>query len=146
MCKIDKNEWNLIWYVWKFIQKNNNNIENLNITIKNISGQIDNSKELLDDKTKEKNEVNKNFLELETKLERINREYKIKEKEYENSLSTEVANREKMETFYNEQIKEKEKSIAALKLKIEQLNQENLNTNQELLNKINELNRENTKL
>ena len=114
-------------------KKYNNNIENLNITIKN-------------NKKKEKNEVNKNFLELETKLERINREYKIKEKEYENSLSTEVANREKMETFYNEQIKEKEKSIAALKLKIEQLNQENLNTNQELLNKINELNRENTKL
>ena len=127
-------------------KKYNNNIENLNITIKNISGQIDNSKKLLDDKNKEKNEVNKNFLELETKLERINRENKIKEKEYENSLSAEIANREKMETFYNNQIKEKEKSITALKSKIEQLNQENLNTNQESLNKINELNRENTKL
>jgi hypothetical protein len=79
-------------------------------------------------------------------LERINRENKIKEKEYENSLSAEIANREKMETFYNNQIKEKEKSITALKSKIEQLNQENLNTNQESLNKINELNRENTKL
>ena len=127
-------------------KKYNNNIENLNITIKNISGQIDNSKKLLDDKNKEKNEVNKNYLELEAKLERIIRENKNKEKEYENNLSKEVQRYENMEIYYNNQIKEKEKSIASLKSKIDLLNQENLNTNQESLNKINELNRENTKL
>lgn len=127
-------------------KKYNNNIENLNNTIKNISGQIDNSKKLLDDKNKEKNEVNKNYLELESKLERINRENKIKEREYENSLNNEVQKYEKMETFYTNQIKEKEKSITTLKSKIEQLNQEISNTNQESLNKINELNRENTNL
>ena len=55
-----------------------NNINNLNNDIKKLNEQIDNNKKLLDDKNKEKSEVNKNYLELETKLDKLTRELKLK--------------------------------------------------------------------
>ena len=124
----------------------NSNIENLNNNIKKLTDQIDNNKKLLDDKNKEKSEVNKNYLELETKLEKLTRELKTKEQEFESNLNIEKQNFQKMETFNNTQIQEKDQLISTLEAKIEKLNQDNLSSNKESLMKVNELNRENIKL
>ena len=121
-------------------------INNLNNDIKQLKEQIDNNKKLLDDKNKEKSEANKNYLELETKLDKLTRELKTKEQEFENSLNTEKQNYQKMESYNNTQIKEKEQTIANLEAKIEKLNQDILGSNKDSLIKINELNRENIKL
>ena len=124
----------------------NNNIDSLNSNIKKLNEQIDNNKRLLEDKNKEKSEVNKNYLELETKLDKLARELKAKEQEYENSLNIEKQNFQKMETYNNTQIKEKEEIISNLESKIEKLNQDILGSNKDSLIKVNELNRENIKL
>ena len=123
-----------------------NNINNLNNDIKKLNEQIDNNKKLLDDKNKEKSEVNKNYLELETKLDKLTRELKLKEQEFENNLNKEKQNYQKMESYNNTQIKEKAQQIANLEAKIEKLNQDILGSNKDSLIKINELNRENIKL
>ena len=122
------------------------NINNLNNDIKKLNEQIDNNKKLLDDKNKEKSEANKNYLELETKLDKLTRELKTKEQEFENSLNTEKQNYQKMESYNNAQMKEKEQTISNLEAKIEKLNQDILGSNKDSLIKINELNRENIKL
>ena len=124
----------------------NNNIDSLNSNIKKLNEQIDNNKKLLEDKNKEKSEVNKNYLELETKLDKLTRELKTKEQEYENSLNIEKQNFQKMETYNNTQLKEKGEIISNLELKIEKLNQDILGSNKDSLIKVNELNRENIKL
>ena len=122
------------------------NINNLNDDIKKLTEQIDNNKKLLDDKNKEKSEVNKNYLELETKLDKLTRELKTKEKEFENNINIEKQNYQKMESYNNAQIKEKEQIISNLEAKLEKLNQDILDSNKESLLKTNELNRENIKL
>jgi hypothetical protein len=124
----------------------NSNIDSLNSNIKKLNEQIDNNKKLLDDKNKEKSEANKNYLELETKLDKLTRELKAKEQEYENNIKIEKQNYQKMETYNNEQIKEKEQIISNLESKIEKLNQDILGSNKDSLVKVNELNRENIKL
>ena len=124
----------------------NTNIEELNNNIKKLNDQIDNNKKLLDDKNEEKSETNRSFLELETKLDKLNRENKLKEKEYENNLNIEIQKFQKMEAYYSEQIKEKEQSITTLENKIEKLNQDILGSNKESTLKANELARENLKL
>jgi chromosome segregation ATPase len=107
-----------------YSQENNINIENLNNEIKNLNEQIDKNRKLLEETNKEKSEINKNFLELENKYEKLNRESKTKEKEYENNLKIEIQKYQKMETYYNSQIKEKEQKIINLESKIENLNHE----------------------
>jgi hypothetical protein len=124
----------------------NTNIENLNNEIKKLNEQIDNSQKLIIDKNKEKSESNRSFLELETKLDKLNRDIKTKEKEYENNINIEIQKYQKMESYYGAQIKEKEEMISKLEYKIEQLNQDILGTNKESIMKENELNRENIKL
>jgi hypothetical protein len=107
-----------------YSQESNINIENLNNEIKNLNEQIDKNRKLLEETNKEKSELNKNFLEIENKFEKLNRESKAKEKEYENNLKIEVQKYQKMETYYNSQIKEKEQKIINLESKIENLNHE----------------------
>ena len=124
----------------------NSNIDNLNSNIKKLNEQIDNNKKLLDDKNKEKSEVNKNYLELETKLDKLNRDLKAKEQEYENNLNIQKQNYQKMEEYNNNQIKEKDQMISNLESKIEKLNQDIMGSNKDSLIKANELNRENIKL
>lgn len=46
-------------------------------------------------------------MELETKLDKLTRELKTKEQEFENSLNTEKQNYQKMESYNNAQIKRK---------------------------------------
>ena len=122
------------------------NIDSLNSNIKKLNEQIDNNKKLIDDKNKEKSEANKNYLELETKLDKMTRELKAKEQEFENNIKIEKQNYQKMEAYNNDQIKEKEQIISNLESKIEKLNQDILGSNKDSLVKVNELNRENIKL
>ena len=119
------------------------NIEN---THKNISEQVDNSKKLIDNKNKENSEINKNFLESIAKVDKLNKELKIKEIEYEKNINAEIQRYEKMESYYNNQIKEKEQIIINLETKIEKLKQEMAKENQESNNKMNKLSSENIKL
>ena len=127
-------------------KENNINIENLNNEIKKLNEQIDNNKQILEDKSKEKSESNISVLELESKLDKLNRDTKAKEKEYENNLNIEIQKYEKMEAYYSAQLKEKEQIITNLDSKIEKLNQDILGSNKESIMKENELNREKIKL
>ena len=129
-----------------YSQECNNNIDNLNNNIKKLNEQIDNNQKLLNDKNKEKSEVNKNYLELETKLDKLTRELKTKEQEFENNLNIEKQNFQRMEAYNNTQIKEKDETISQLESKIEKLNQEIQGSNKESFMKATELNRENIKL
>ena len=129
-----------------YSQECNNNIDNLNNNIKKLNEQIDNNQKLLNDKNKEKSEVNKNYLELETKLDKLTRELKTKEQEFENNLNIEKQNFQRMEAYNNTQIKEKDETISQLESKIEKLNQELQGSNKESFMKATELNRENIKL
>ena len=130
----------------KYSQECNNNIDNLNNNIKKLNEQIDNNKKLLNDNNKEKSEVNKNYLELETKLDKLTRELKTKEQEFENNLNIEKQNFQKMEAYNNAQIKEKDETISQLETKIEKLVQDLQGSNKESFMKATELNRENIKL
>ena len=129
-----------------YSQECNNNIDNLNNNIKKLNEQIDNNKKLLNDNNKEKSEVNKNYLELETKLDKLTRELKTKEQEFENNLNIEKQNFQKMEAYNNTQIKEKDETISQLESKIEKLVQDLQGSNKESFMKATELNRENIKL
>lgn len=129
-----------------YSQECNNNIDNLNNNIKKLNEQIDNNQKLLNDKNKEKSEVNKNYLELETKLDKLTRELKTKEQEFENNINIERQNFQKMEAYNNTQIKEKDETISQLESKLEKLNQELQGSNKESFMKATELNRENIKL
>ena len=123
-----------------------NKIDNLNLNIKHITEQNENNKKLLENKNKEISEINKNFLESEAKVDKLNKELKIKEIEYEKKLNSEKERYEKNVKITENDIKEKDTKISNLELKLEKSKQDNINTNQELTNKINELSRENIKL
>ena len=113
----------------------------LNETINSLNNKINEiEKEKADIIAKDKENEEKYRLENEAK------ELKTKEQEYENSLNTEKQNYQKMESYNNTQIKEKEQTISNLEAKIEKLNQDILGSNKDSLLKINELNRENIKL
>ena len=73
--------------------------------MKKLNEQIVNNKKLLYDKNKEKGEVNKNYLGFETKLDKLTRELKLKEQEFENNLKTEKQNYQIIESCNNTQIK-----------------------------------------
>ena len=121
-------------------------INELNNNLAKIKEQLDNDKELIENKNKEKSEINKNYFELETKFDKFNRDYKIKLKENENALSIEVSKYSKMENYYLSQLKDKEKLINSLENKIEKINKEMQSISKENSMKINELNRENNRL
>ena len=94
------------------IKKLNEQLENKNITSSDL------------------NSSNKNYLELESKLEKMDHEMKEKEKEFANNINIEIQKYKKLEDYSNNQIKEKEKKISELESKIDMLNQEILGTNQ----------------
>jgi len=121
-------------------------INELNNNLAKIKEQLDNDKELIENKNKEKSEINKNYFELETKFDKFNRDYKIKLKENENALSIEVSKYSKMENYYLSQLKDKEKLINSLENKIEKINKEMQSISKENSMKINELNRDNNRL
>ena len=108
-------------------KENNINIEALKNQIKKLNEQIENNKIASNDS----NTSNKNYLELESKLEKLNHQMKEKEKEYENNINIEIQKYKKFEDYTNNQIKENEKKISELESKIEKLNQELLGANQQ---------------
>ena len=67
-------------------KENNINIEALKNKIKKLNEQIENNKISSNDS----NISNKNYLEIESKLEKLNHEMKEKEKEYENNINIET--------------------------------------------------------
>ena len=121
-------------------------INELNNNLEKIKEQLDNDKLIIENKNKEKREINKNYFELEAKFDKFNRDYKMKLKENENTLSIELQKYTKMENYYLSQLKDKEKLINSLENKIEKINQEMQSSAKENSIKINELNRENNRL
>ena len=88
-------------------KENNINIEALKNQIKKLNEQIENNKISSNDS----NISNKNYLELESKLEKLNHQMKEKDKEYENNINIEIQKYKKFEDYTNNQIKEKEKKF-----------------------------------
>ena len=111
------------------IFENNSEIEKLKNEIKKLKERAVDNNATLD----KKNTSGKNYLELESKLEKMNHEMKEKQKEYENNINIEIQKYKKFEDYTNTQIKEKEKNIAELESKIEKLNQELIVANQKNL-------------
>ena len=123
-----------------------NVIENLNGTIKKLNEQIAADKKNYELKLTQTSELNRTNLELESKYDKLSREMKAKEKEYQNNINIEIQKFQKMENYYNNQIKEKESINASLETKIEKANKELAEAGKESSSKISELNRENLKL
>ena len=111
------------------IFENNSELEKLKNEIKKLKERAVDNNATLD----KKNTSGKNYLELESKLEKMNHEMKEKQKEYENNINIEIQKYKKFEDYTNTQIKEKEKNIAELESKIEKLNQELIVANQKNL-------------
>ena len=111
-------------------KENNSELEKLKNEIKKLNERIENNNI---NSLGDKNISNKNYLEMESKLEKINYEMKEKQKEYENNINIEIQKYKKFEEYTNSQIKEKEKKISELEIKIEKLNQELLGSNQKNL-------------
>lgn len=127
-------------------RETNNQIETLQSNIRRLQDQLNQEKKLYEEKNKEKLDLNRSMLELETKHEKLIREFKTKEREYTNNLNIEVQKYQKMENYYLNLMKEKDNTIANLEGKIDKLNKEITELNKEISNKTLELNRENTKL
>ena len=121
-------------------------IDTLSANIRRLQDQLNQEKKLYEEKNKEKLDLNRSMLELETKHEKLLREFKTKEREYTNNLNIEVQKYQKMENYYMNLMKEKDNTIANLEGKIDKLNKEITELNKEISNKTLELNRENTKL
>ena len=124
----------------------NDEINDLKNKLEKIKEEINNANILLEQKNKEKSEINKNYFELESKFDKFNRDYKLKLKENENALSIEVQKYTKMENYYLSQLNDKEKLINSLEIKNEKINKEMQTLSKENTIKINELNRENNRL
>ena len=121
-------------------------IDNLNTKIKSLNDQIASEKKNFETKLNQTNELNREHLELESKFDKLTREMKAKEKEYENNISIEVQKFQKMESYYLNQIKDKDAVNSSLESKIEKANKDIVEVSKENVNKISELNRENMKL
>ena len=129
------------------ISKNNSsNLDELNTTIQQLNEKNEASKKFLDNIMKEKGELNRNYLELENKYDKLTRETNSKQKEFEEKIFIHTQKYQQMENHYQNEIKEKENMINEQKINIEKLNKDNSDFIQENSNKLNELNRENSKL
>jgi len=124
----------------------NNQIDSLNNTIKRLQDSLNAEKKLNDEKNKEKSDLYVSKIELESKFEKLSRDFKSKEREYSNNLAIETQKFQKMENYYLNLIKEKDTNISNLEQKIEKLNREINDLNKEISSKTIELNKENTKL
>lgn len=128
------------------MKENESNTERLNANIKRLNEQLVSERKVLEERSKEKNELNGNLLEMETKYDKLSREFKAKEKDFDNNINIEIQKYQKMENYYINQIKEKENVISKLESKLEKLNLDIIEASKESSNKYNELNRENVKL
>ena len=122
------------------------NIEDLNLIIKRLNEQLEASKKILEDKRKEKSELERSFLELQNKYDKYLRETKSKEKENDDKNYINKQKYQQMENHFLNQIKERENTINEQKVILEKLNKDILDSSKENSNKINELNKDNNKL
>ena len=127
----------------EYKSKTDNEINSLKLNVDKYTNELTNNKKLNEEKDNEKNKINKNFLELESKFNKFNREYQIKIKESENNINVETQRYKKMESYYLDQLKEKDQMINTLQSKNEKLIEDSQANNKENIIKINELNREN---
>ena len=132
-----------------FNDKINSYIEEINTLKANIDKldeELKLKKSIIESKNQEKIQINKNYFELENKFDKFNREYQMQLKESQNLKDIDAQKYKNMETYYLGQLKEKENAILDLERKIEKLNQDMRNQNKDSTIKINELNRENSRL
>ena len=122
-----------------YSKKCKDNIDNLNIKIKEMNEQLENNKKLLENNKKENVDIQKTYAENELKLKKLNDEMKIKISGLEDKCKMNEETNKKMTISYEEQIKEKDKEIMEIKKKIDKIKLESEN-------KINELNKENVKI
>ena len=125
-----------------YSKKNTIEIESLKNEIKKLKEQIESNEKLLGNKPSS----GKNYLELESKLEKMNHDMKEQKKEYENNINIEIQKYQKFEEYVGTQIKEKDKKISELEKKIENLTQEILLSNNDSLKKGTELNKLQTEI
>ena len=127
-------------------KKNTSEIDDLKNSLIKLNEELQMTKNTLETKTKEKNDLNYSYLELDNKFDKINRESVIKEKEYQNNIKVETQKFQKMELYYTKEISEKENKITSLEYKIEKLTQQIDELTKESSRIKNELNREIIKL
>ena len=128
------------------VKENTEKVEGLNLQIKKLMEQLNEEKKNSEKKHQESSDLNKTYLELESKCEKLQREIRAKEKEFQNNIDIEIKKNQKTEQYYQNQIQEKESIISGLETKIEKLSKELVDIGKEHSNKIAELNRENLKL
>ena len=128
------------------MKESSTKIEELTQNVKKLNEQISTNKKTLETKLNEQSEISRSLSELQNKNDKLMRELKAKEKDNENN--TLIGNQKfmKMETYYKNQITEKDNTISQLESKIEKLNKDMAEAARESTGKINELNRENLKL
>jgi DNA repair exonuclease SbcCD ATPase subunit len=121
-------------------------IESLNSQLRRAQDALNQEKKINEEKNKEKSELYVSKIELESKYEKLLREFKSKEREYTNNINVEIQKYQKLESYYANFINEKDKIISERDQKIEKLTKEINDLNKEHSNKTIELNKENTKL
>lgn len=99
-------------------------IDKLKLTTKKQKEQATYDKKLLDEIKKEKNELYKSKLELESKFDSTLRELKNKEREFTNNLNIESQKYSRMENYYLNILKEKNQAILEEEKKVISLNKE----------------------
>jgi hypothetical protein len=117
----------------------NNQIENLNAELRR-------TRVILDEKNKEKLELYTSKIELVHKYEKLLRDLKSNEREYNYNMNFEMQKYQKLESNYANLINEKDKIISSRDEKIEKLTKEINDLYKEHSNKIIEVYKENSKL
>ena len=128
------------------IKEQETKIEEMNTSIKELNDHISSDMKVIETINNEKRELNKKLLEIETKLDKLNSEIKLKEKENANMLLMENKKSKQLEEYYQLQIKEKDNVIAQNQMLIDKLNKELSDIKKDNIVKANELHQENVKL
>ena len=112
--------------------KLNTQIDDMSIKIKQLTDALTNEKKITELKEKEISETKVKLYELESKNDSMKRKNKEKEKEYMNSINTELQKYQKMETSYMSLIQEKDDKIAMLQAQMNALSSKSTTKAQEL--------------
>ena len=128
------------------IKEHETKIEELKTCIKELNEHISSDMKVIETTNNEKRELNKKVLEIETKLDKLNSEIKLKEKENANMLLMENKKTKQLEEYYQLQLKEKDNIISQHQMLINKLNKELSDIKKDNIAKANELHQENIKL
>ena len=125
----------------KKIKENNDKLNKLEVNINKLNEEINSKNLLYEEKSKEINIINKNFFEIENKYNKLFRESKKKEEEFNCNYNFEIKKYEKMENYYLNSIKEKENENLILQTKNNLLKKELIETTNKNFYELNEINR-----